>query len=290
MADPVGLALAAAAGGCGALTAYASLAPAAPPGVRDWLRPGRRRWGRERMLALFGAVTGATAFLELRSRLARRLEQAGLEESPEAAAGLVALAALVGGGAAAVAVGFFADPRSAAVAGLVVGLAVPPLLAQRLSAAIEARRQRLLGELGPILELVSLELSGGAPPMLALESVLGRSRSELGTALRAQLIGSRVAGSASFDGRLDALAERLRLPPLRAMAMILGLSRDYGSGVGQGVRALAADLRRARRRRVIELSRGALNKVLIPAAVGVLLPFMAILLFPAVAVLLRSFS
>jgi hypothetical protein len=74
------------------------------------------------------------------------------------------------------------------------------------------------------------------------------------------------------------------------MAMILGLSRDYGSGVGQGIRALAADLRRARRRRVIELSRGALNKVLIPAAVGILLPFMAVLLFPAVAVLMRSFG
>jgi hypothetical protein len=72
------------------------------------------------------------------------------------------------------------------------------------------------------------------------------------------------------------------------MAMILGLSRDYGSGVGQGIRALAADLRRARRRHVIQVSRGALNRVLVPAAVGVLLPFMAILLFPAVAVLTRS--
>jgi tight adherence protein C len=148
----------------------------------------------------------------------------------------------------------------------------------------------LLAQLGPILELVSLELSGGAPPMLALEAVLARSGSELARAMRAQLIGSRVAGSTAFDNRLDALGERLDLQPLHAMAMILGLSRDYGSGVGQGVRALAADLRRSRRRRVIELSRGALNRVLIPAAVGVLLPFMAVLLFPAVAVLLRSFA
>ena len=106
--------------------------------------------------------------------------------------------------------------------------------------------------------------------------------------MRAQLIGSRVAGSASLDGRLAALGDRLGLPALHSLAMILGLSRDYGSGVGEGVRALAADLRRARRRRVIEVSRAALNRVLIPAAVGVLLPFMAILLFPAVAVLVRS--
>ena len=146
----------------------------------------------------------------------------------------------------------------------------------------------ILPELGPILELVSLELSAGAPPMLALEAVLGRARSELSVAMRAQLIGSRVAGSASFDGRLAMLGDRLELPALHSMAMILGLSRDYGSGVGQGIRALAADLRRARRRHVIQVSRGALNRVLVPAAVGVLLPFMAILLFPAVAVLTRS--
>jgi len=152
------------------------------------------------------------------------------------------------------------------------------------------RRERLLGQLVPLLELVSLELSGGAPPMLALEGVLARSRSELAAELRLQLIGSRVAGSAAFDARVAALGERLGLPALQSLAMILGLSRDYGSGVGQGVRALAADLRRARRRRLIEISRGALNRVLIPAAVGILLPFLAILLFPAVSVLLRSFA
>jgi tight adherence protein C len=289
MADPVGLALAASAGGCGAVSAYALLAPARAPGVREWLRRGSRPVGRGPE-ALLRAVTGAAAFAALRAGLARRLEQAGLTDSPEATAGLGLLAAAVSGLAAGVAVGLLIDPLGGAVSGGLVAIAVPLLLLRRLDAAVEARRQRLEGELGPILELVSLELSGGAPPMLALESVLGRSRSELGSAMRAQLIGSRVAGSASFDGRLDVLADRLQLPALRAMAMILGLSRDYGSGVGQGIRALAADLRRARRRRVIELSRGALNRVLIPAAVGVLLPFMAILLFPAVAVLMRSFA
>jgi Flp pilus assembly protein TadB len=289
MADPVGIAFAASAGGCGAVFAYALLAPARAPGVREWLRRGNRP-ARRGPGALLRAITGAAAYTSVRGRFAGRLEQAGLREPPEAAAAVGLLAAMVTGAAVAVAVGFLLDPLAGAVSGGLAGIAVPALLLHRLNTAVDERRQRLLGELGPILELVSLELSGGAPPMLALESVLGRSRSELGAAMRAQLIGSRVAGSASFDGRLDLLADRLQLPPLRAMAMILGLSRDYGSGVGQGVRALAADLRRARRRRVIELSRGALNRVLIPAAVGVLLPFMAILLFPAVAVLLRSFA
>src|SRR5438067_2163084 len=43
MADPVGIALAASAGGCGAVSAYALLAPGRTPGVREWLRRGRRR-------------------------------------------------------------------------------------------------------------------------------------------------------------------------------------------------------------------------------------------------------
>lgn len=289
MSDPVPLAMAIAAGGCGAIVAIALLAPAPAEGARQWL--ARRAGGApgQTPAGLARSIRGSAAYGCLRSRLARRLEQAGRRESPELAAGLGALAALSAGAAVAVVATLAGDPPSGVLAGAAISAGVLGLLAHRLHREAQARRELLLGQLGPILELVSLELSGGAPPMLALEAVLGRTRSELAAAMRAQLIGSRVAGSASFDGRLAVLGDRLELPALHSMAMILGLSRDYGSGVGQGIRALAADLRRARRRHVIQLSRGALNRVLIPAAVGVLLPFMAILLFPAVAVLTRSF-
>jgi Flp pilus assembly protein TadB len=288
MGDPVPLALAAAAGCCGAVVATALLAPAPAQGAREWLA---RRGGAAPDTSLAGlarSVRGSRFYASLRSRLALRLEQAGRRESPERAAGWGALAALTTGVVAAAVATLLGDPLSGLLAGVAAVTSITALLAHGLVREAQVRRERLLSQLGPILELVSLELSGGAPPMLALESVLGRARSELATAMRAQLIGSRVAGSASFDGRLAMLGDRLELPALHSMAMILGLSRDYGSGVGQGIRALAADLRRARRRHVIQLSRGALNKVLIPAAVGVLLPFMAILLFPAVAVLTRS--
>ena len=59
-----------------------------------------------------------------------------------------------------------------------------------------------------------------------------------------------------------------------AIATILTASREYGTGVTQGVRALAADLRRQQRRELIAHSRRALNHVLFPAAIGVLLPFL----------------
>lgn len=287
MLEPRVLFLTATAGGCGAMAALALLWPRRRPGAREWLqRRGRSSPANPARPA--GAVIRAAAYRPLREMVARRLEGAGRDEPPELAIAFGGLATLAAALAGAVVAAFLGGPGAGLVTGLLGVLAVPALLLHLVSAATESRRRLLLAELGPLLDLVSLELSGGAPPMLALESVLARSRSQLAAVIRAQLIGSRVAGSASFDGRLAALGDRLGMPALHSLAMILGLSRDYGSGVGQGLRALAADLRRARRRRVIEVSRGALNRVLIPAAVGVLLPFMAILLFPAVSVLARS--
>jgi hypothetical protein len=288
MGDPFAIALAAGAGLSASVVAHVLLAPRRAPGAREWLARRGGRASGDSLSQIARSARASRAYRLLRSRLALRLEQGGRHEAPEEAAALGALAALGSGAAAMIAVGIVSDPISGLVVGTGTTVAVVGLLVHRLVRAAMVRRELLRGQLGPILELVSLELSGGAPPMLALEAVLGRARSELAMAMRAQLIGSRVAGSASFDGRLAMLGDRLELPALHSMAMILGLSRDYGSGVGQGIRALAADLRRARRRHVIELSRGALNRVLVPAAVGVLLPFMAILLFPAVAVLTRS--
>jgi Flp pilus assembly protein TadB len=288
--DPTATALAVSAGGCSSLAALALLAPARPRSARAWLARRSRPASDQKAGPRLPAFPAYRAYAGFRRRIAIRLEQAGRRETPELALGIALLASLASATAVAIAELLAGATLQAPLVGAAAGAATLGLLSHRLTATAAERRRQLLGQLGPILELVSLELSAGSPPMLALESVIGRSRSELAAAMRAQLIGSRVAGSASFDGRLALLADRLELPELHSMAMILRLSRDYGSGVGQGIRALAADLRRARRRRVIEVSRGALNRVLIPAAVGVLLPFMAILLFPAVAVLMRSLS
>ena len=97
-----------------------------------------------------------------------------------------------------------------------------------------------------------------------------------------------MAGSASFEARLTRYAQELRLPALATLATIIAASREYGTGVAPGVRALAADLRQSQRRELIAHSRRALNHVLFPAAIGVLLPFLCILLFPAVTTLQRS--
>ena len=73
-----------------------------------------------------------------------------------------------------------------------------------------------------------------------------------------------------------------------SLATIVVASREYGTGAVSGARALATDLRRAQRRELIAHSRRALNHVLLPAAVGVLLPFLGVLMFPAVSALQRN--
>lgn len=157
-----------------------------------------------------------------------------------------------------------------------------------ITSAAERRRRSLEGELVPLLELFTLELSGGGSALSALGSVTVQVEGELAADLRRMLIASQVTGSASFENRLIAYSERLHISALGSLATILAASREFGTGTIQGVRALATDLRRGQRRELIARSRKALNHVLLPAAFGVLLPFLGILMFPALSVLQRS--
>jgi len=274
MPDPVLVLGAVTAGACCSLAV--AVVSGAPMGwIGSWVEVARE-WLIQRTRA--GVI---------RRAIAVELEKAGWDESAERMAvlglALAGCAGVVGAGTAP----FLSAASAAALAaaGSAAGLALPFLV---LKSAADRRRSRLAGELVPVLELFALELGGGGSPFSALGAVATQVRSELAADLRRLLIASQVAGSAAFDVRLLDYAERLDLPPLAALATILASSRDYGTGVGQGVRALAADLRRAQRRELIAHSRRALNHVLLPAAVGVLLPFLAILMFPAVTALQQN--
>ncbi len=227
-----------------------------------------------------GAAAGERlSIAAFRTWLAGAIELAGWQETSErlgvlavAVAGCLALACG--------AIGLWLAPL-----GFAGGLG---LCTVALNAAVERRRRRLAGELVPLLELFMLELSAGGSALGALGSVTVQVEGELATSLRRMLIASQVSGSQTFDSRLLEFSQRVRIPALATLATILGADRDFGTGASQGARALATDLRRAQRRDLITHSRKALNLVLLPAAVGVLLPFLAILMFPAVSVLQRS--
>ena|SRR5712691_1803836 len=269
--------LAAAAAGAGTLIGGAVLV-AGGGGTR--MEAGARVFARNAIARLLLARRA-------RTRLASDLDRAGWRESPERvcafAIALAACLAVLGAGSlSALTVG------GAAVVcgtGILAGIGLPWFA---LRSAIGARRRRLEGELVPLLELFTLELGGGGSAVSALGSVTMQVQGELALDLRRLLIASQVAGSPSFESRLIDYSERLEISAIGSLATILAASREYGTGAVQGVRALAIDLRRSQRRELIAHSRRALNHVLLPAAVGVLLPFLAILMFPAVTALQRN--
>jgi Flp pilus assembly protein TadB len=223
----------------------------------------------------------------VRERLIRILDRAGWTESPERVAALglafTGCTTLLGLAAAWVTPGTSA--ATAGAIGFLVGVGVCALV---LRSAVASRRHRLAGELVPLLELFTLELSGGGGALNALGSVTGRVQGELAADLRRLLIASQV-GSVPFEARLMQYSDQLDIPAIASLATMLASSREYGTGVVNGVRALARDLREAQRRELIAHSRRALNHVLIPAAIGVLLPFLAVVMFPAVTALQRNF-
>ena len=266
------IALAAVVPGALAALAVSAIARGGASSLRDLAAPMA-----ERAVEVFAAEKD----WKPRGRLALELLRAGWSESPERVAALTAAlsAGIAALGLCLAIVTGGAVPASFAAAGGLTGVAGVAFV---LRSAVSSRRKRLLRELAPVLELFVLELGGGGSALSALGSVTMQIDGELAAEIRRLLIASQVSGSASFESRLRAYAEMHQLTPLSSLATILVASREYGTPVTQGVRALAADLRRTQRRDLIAHSRRALNHVLFPAAIGVLLPFLAILLFPAV--------
>ena len=233
------------------------------------------------------AVARALSIRTARALLASDIERSGWRESPERLAvfaGALSACLAVLGGSTFQTLGL-GGAVVMCVLGILAGTGLPVLA---LRSAITRRRRRLEGELVPLMELITLELSAGGSAVSALGSVTMQVQGELATDMRRLLIASQVAGSATFESRLVEYSERLGIPAIGSLATILAASREYGTGAVQGLRALATDLRRAQRRELIAASRRALNHVLLPAAVGVLLPFLAVLMFPAVTALQRN--
>jgi Flp pilus assembly protein TadB len=222
-----------------------------------------------------------------RDRLVSLTERAGWKESPERltafALALASCMTVLGVASASI-----MPISSAGVLGALGFASAIGFCALGLRSAVARRRRRLAAELVPLLELFTLELSGGGSALSALGSVTTKVQGELASDLRGLLIAAHVVGSVPFESRLTQYSEHLDIPALASLATIMGASREYGTGVIHGVRALATDQRHAQRRELIAHSRRALNHVLIPAAVGVLLPFLAVVMFPAVTALQRN--
>jgi Flp pilus assembly protein TadB len=286
MPEPLAAAGAIAAGASCAVAVFAIAARREDIDAASWLARRRQKRPAPGTRSL-GPWSRALGVAGARDRLMIIIERAGWPESQErlSAFALALAATTTALGVASASVTQVGGAAALGVIGFMSGIGICALAAR---SAVAARRRRLAAELVPLLELFNLELSGGGSALSALGSVTTKVQGELAADLRRLLIAAQVAGSVPFESRLIQYSEHLDLPALASLATILGASREYGTGVVQGVRALATDLRHAQRRELIAHSRRALNHVLIPAAVGVLLPFLAVVMFPAVTALQQN--
>ncbi len=177
--------------------------------------------------------------------------------------------------------------------GLILPLSlVPVLLAlSRLLRAGAQRRLAIIVQIPILVDLMSLEQSGGGvSSRRAMELVVSRVRGEAASVLRACLAGSAAAGTPPLDAQLDHAAAELGVAALAALAAVVRLQRQEGISTATPLGRLARGLRDRQRDDLMARGRRALVTMLLPVAACILLPFVIIVLYPALERLSGAFS
>ncbi len=277
-------------------------AVAALAGLAGWTWPRRPTWGegvaasRRRRLQAVGAtapphgwlaVAGGRLPRDLRARVRQDLDRAGYELGAEEVLGrLIATEAV-----ALLLVTLLVLAASLPVQFLSV-VAVPPLIvAGGLQRSARRRRASILGEMPLLVDLMALEQAGGGVgARRAMELVVARSAGPAAAIIRDCLTRSATPGSPPLDGELERAAAQYRVAALAALAAVVRIQRAEGIATGAPLGNLARGLRDRQRDRVTEEGRRALVAMLLPVAACILLPFILIVLFPAITQFGKAFS
>lgn len=231
------------------------------------------------LTAALGRAVGVAVPPSAAAWLSVRLRAAGRENQPdEVIAGWVLVFALVACLLTApVILGLL--PWSAILpAGLAPGL----LDLSRLLRAGARRRAAIAAQIPILVDLMSLEQSGGGvSSRRAMELVVSRVRGEAAQVLRACLAGSAAPGTPPLDVQLERAADELATPALAALAAVVRLQRQEGISSSAPLGRLARGLRDRQRDDLTARGRRALVAMLLPVATCILLPFVVIVLYPA---------
>ncbi|MGH7610228.1 MAG: hypothetical protein ACREOD_09925 [Candidatus Dormibacteria bacterium] len=218
----------------------------------------------------------------------RRLRAAGIDATPDDAASLVGGALLAFGivGAALVWMGWL-DPSVA----VLLALTAPVLLSLHLERRLRGRRRAITDQLPILVDLMALEQGGGGiGARAAMESVVSQLGGEGARLLRACLAASATPGTPSLDKQLERAAGELGVPELAALATFVRVQREEGVAASSPLGQLARGLRDRQRDELMARGRRALVTMLLPVALCILLPFVVIVLYPALERLSRAFS
>jgi Flp pilus assembly protein TadB len=167
---------------------------------------------------------------------------------------------------------------------MIVPIAMAPVLLDlsRLLRAGANRRAAIVAQIPILVDLMSLEQSGGGvSSRRAMELVVSRVRGEAAGVLRTCLAGSATAGTPPLDAQLEQAAQELGVPALAALAAVVRLQRQEGISTAAPLGRLARGLRDRQRDDLTTRGRRALVTMLFPVAICILLPFVIIVLYPA---------
>jgi len=291
------------AGAAGLAVAAAALAAVWPhrPTAEEWLRfrsmrrvssaatrPGRG-WARAgRVLGIPGRYLQRHLPISARVTLSGLLARAGIGAPPELVVSYAIL--LTVGLTVATVTLVLAEqlPPGLVFMALVAGpLAVGGRLMQ-----IASRRRRVIEDQLPILvDLMALEQGGGGVgARTAIELVVNRVEGEAALLLRECLTASATAGTPPLDRQLETVSDQLGIPALAALAAVVRIQREEGVSTASPLGQVARGLRDRQRDELMARGRRALVAMLLPVALCILLPFVIIILYPALARLSTAFS
>lgn len=179
-----------------------------------------------------------------------------------------------------------ADPPSDLTPTLLVGGGVVLALIYGLprvllGAQAAARVRRIQHALPDALDMVSMTMTGGIPLQSALERVareLKSTHADLGCELA---ILHHQSQTGSLEQGLRALAQRLDIPEVTALAVLVQQSERLGGNVAAAFRDYSDSIRRNRRQRAEERGNKASIKLMFPVVLCLAPPVYVMLLGPA---------
>ena len=147
-------------------------------------------------------------------------------------------------------------------------------------------RDRMIPEVAGLLDLVTVGLSAGLTPRLAMDRAVDHVQEPLASSLRAAR--REVELGATWPGSLEDVGRRFALSDLRRLASTLERSGRLGSPATEPIRALARDARAEREAALEARARRAPVTMLFPLVLCILPAFVLAAVVPAMLVATRG--
>jgi Flp pilus assembly protein TadB len=174
---------------------------------------------------------------------------------------------------------------------VLAAVAVPLVGAAEVGQRAGRRRRAILDQLPILVDLMALEQrGGGVGPRTAIELVVNRLEGDAAMLLRSCLTASATAGTPQLDRQLEMSGTQLDIAALSALAAAVRIQREEGIATSSPLGQLARGLRDRQRDDLLSRGRRALVTMLLPVALCILLPFVLIILYPAIERLSTAFG